>query len=479
MIGQLILGRYKVTRLLDEGGMSRVYLARQTDPARDVVVKVLKDDLINQAKTCEHFRREIHILSHFKHPHAVGYVDSSTRELRGPILVMEYLRGVDLNILLQRDGRFTPERAGRLLVQLCDVLQAAHDAGIVHRDIKPGNLMILYPNTPQETVKLMDFGLAKMTSLLYISPDDLLDFNLPAASGTPEYIAPEMVRGNDMDARGDIYSVGVLLFEMLLGRRPFVSSRAEDLMRAHRDLPPPLFCAVGPPDLVPEAIERVVQSCLAKHPDQRPINAWELALAYERALGKRLTFGRAHTPALSQITPPAGQTRAIPTMKPSSPSPLRHNGAKPMMRPSGAAPVVRAPAPEPALPPADRNALRQKFEANMPEAMAMVKLKGFIFDLGGEVIESTPGMIRVRIEEAESKPSGGLFGWIGGGSKRPAAIRKASATDLELHMERPDPSQPGRLTITLILRASGGLMTPELRTRCQQIGRDLQAYLMG
>src|SRR5205823_13790966 len=139
----------------------------------------------------------------------------------GPILVMEYLRGVDLNALIHREGRFSAERAGRLLVQLCDVLQAAHDQGVVHRDLKPGNLMILHPGTPQETLKLMDFGLAKMHSMLYISPDELVDFNLPAASGTPEYISPEMVRGGEMDARGDLYSVGVILFEMLTGKRPF------------------------------------------------------------------------------------------------------------------------------------------------------------------------------------------------------------------------------------------------------------------
>ena len=111
--------------------------------------------------------------------------DSVSKGPHGPMLVMEYLRGVDLNAMLQREGRFTPERTGRLLAQLCEVLQAAHDHGIVHRDLKPGNIMVLHPGTPQETVKLMDFGLAKMTSMLYISPDELIDFNLPPASGTP------------------------------------------------------------------------------------------------------------------------------------------------------------------------------------------------------------------------------------------------------------------------------------------------------
>src|SRR5262249_26313425 len=140
----------------------------------------------------------------FRHPGAVAYIDSNVNEKSGPILVMEYLRGVELTELLHREGKLSPDRAGRLLAPLCDVLQAAHDSGIVHRDIKPGNLMVLNVGTPQETVKLMDFGLAKMSSMLYISPEELIDFSLPAASGTPEYISPEMVRGQEVDGRADL-----------------------------------------------------------------------------------------------------------------------------------------------------------------------------------------------------------------------------------------------------------------------------------
>ncbi len=443
MLGELVLGKYQVTRALDEGGMSKIYLAHQSSPARDVVVKVLKAPLRAQPKAVEHFRREVHILSRFAHPHAVAYCDSSTGDARGPILVMEHLRGIDLNALLHREGRLTAERTGRLLAQLCDVLQAAHDAGIVHRDVKPGNLMVLYPGTPQESLKLMDFGLAKMSSMLYISPEDLVDFNLPAASGTPEYIAPEMVRGTDMDRRGDLYSVGVLLFEMLAGRRPFVRRSIEALMLAHADDAPPSFADIGQPGLVSPALEAVIQSCLAKSPDDRPAKAWGLAQAYEKALGKRLIVARAQAPA----TGAAQRTSSAPAPSTSS------------------TPV-----------PSDRNAVRESFEARMPESMAMVKLKGFIYDLGGEVIESVPGMIRVRIEGPAEKKPGGLFGW---GSGRKAGLQTASSTDLELHMERKAPAQSNELTITLVMRPGGGMMTPEWRDRCNRIGRDLKAYLMG
>ncbi len=218
MVGHVFLGKYKTIRPLDEGGMSRIFLAHQTSPEREVVVKVLKEPLLAQSTVREHFRREIHITSRFQHPHAVAFIDADPKAPDGPVLVLEYLRGVDLNVLLHREKRFTPERTGRLLTQLCSVLQAAHDAGVVHRDIKPGNLMVIHPGTPVEQLKLMDFGLAKMSSLLYISPDDIFDYTLPPAAGTPEYIAPEQVRGNEMDGRGDLYSVGVVLYEMLTGR---------------------------------------------------------------------------------------------------------------------------------------------------------------------------------------------------------------------------------------------------------------------
>lgn len=112
----------------------------------------------------------------------------------------------------------------------------------------------------------------------------------------------------------------------------------------------------------------------------------------------------------------------------------------------------------------------------MPESMAMVRLKGFIYDLGGEVIDSQPGLIRVRLEDAAAEKKAGLFG-----RKEPrTALRFApSSTDIELHMERPDPGQPGRLVVTLILRSANGVVTPEWKSRCQQISRDLQAYLVG
>src|SRR6516225_1677443 len=294
MAEQVYLGRYRVTRQLDQGGMSRIFLARDGASGRDVVVKVLKPECLASSKPREHFRREIHIMSRFEHPNAVKYLDAAPNDPGGPVLVMEYLRGVDLGVLLHQQRRLSPERAGRLLGQLCDVLQAAHDGGIIHRDIKPGNLMIVHGGTPDETLKLMDFGLAKITAMLYIAPDELVNYAAPAASGTPEYISPEEVRGQEVDARADLYSVGVVLYEMLAGRLPFRGDDVQKLMKCHEKVTPPTFAEIGLGGLIPSAIEDVVRCCLNKQPDQRPRSAAELALRYEKALGKRITqFRRA------------------------------------------------------------------------------------------------------------------------------------------------------------------------------------------
>src|SRR5262249_22279118 len=165
-------------------------------------------------------------------------------------------------------------------------------------------------DTPHEHLKLMDFGLAKMSSLFYISPEDLVNMPVPTTSGTPEYISPEQVRGNEVDQRGDLYSVGVILFEMLAGRRPCEGHDVENLLLAHSDDRPPTFAEIGFPDLVPPAIEEVVRACLEKYPEDRPQSAEELALRYEAALGKQIY----HKPEVAEAPPPAPEPAAPPAV---------------------------------------------------------------------------------------------------------------------------------------------------------------------
>src|SRR5262249_30739253 len=137
MVGRIFLSRYQVTRLLGEGGMGRVYLARQLDLGRQVVVKVMHDHVAADPLFCERFQRETLLMARFQRRYAVTLYDASLNDPQGPCIVMEYIRGVTLDTLLQRNAALSPARVGRLLGQLCEVLQAAHGQGIVHRDLKP------------------------------------------------------------------------------------------------------------------------------------------------------------------------------------------------------------------------------------------------------------------------------------------------------------------------------------------------------
>src|SRR5947207_1398769 len=164
MVGRVFLGRYETIRLLGEGGMGRVYLARQLDLGRQVVVKVMHDHIAADPTFKERFQRETLLMARFQHPYAVTLYDASLNDPQGPCIVMEHIKGVTLDHLLQESPRLPPARVGRLLHMLCEVLQAAHADGIVHRDLKPANLMVVDAGTPYELLKVMDFGLAKLVS---------------------------------------------------------------------------------------------------------------------------------------------------------------------------------------------------------------------------------------------------------------------------------------------------------------------------
>jgi serine/threonine-protein kinase len=456
MIGKVLLNKYRVTRDLDEGGLCKLYVGRQIDQPREVAIKVLKDQFRGTPRAREHFRWEIHVMERFQHPHAVAYIDSAPNDPEGAFLVMEYLRGQDLDRVLHHSRRFSPDRAGKLLVQLCEVLQAAHEAGIVHRDLKPGNIFLVHPGTAFETVKLMDFGLAKMSSLLFITPEELSYCEDVCGVGTPEYVAPEQLRGSEVDARSDLYSLGIILFELLAGRRPFVGESPEEVLVGQLDQEPPTFGSLGVSD-VPTSLEQVVRRCLAKSPAGRPTSASEVCQLYEKALGHKLVLPRRG--GSSKVT----QAIARPTQRMSEED--RQFGKS-----------MPAPAPIPTS--ADRLAIRRAFEIAMPESIVMMKLKGFIHDLGCEGIDSVPGLIRANLpppRKASSVRKSGFFSRLTGGGE-PATATTEGSIHLELHMQRPNPAG-SQLVITLILKPHG-MLTPGWRERAQRICHDLQMYLM-
>jgi serine/threonine-protein kinase len=448
MVGRVFLGRYEAVRLLGEGGMGKVYLARQIDLQRQVVVKVMHEHLAEDPRFAERFQREMMLMARFQHPYAVTLYDASLNNPEGPCIIMEYIRGITLDTLLQRNNRLSPQRVGRLLGQLCEVLQAAHSEGMIHRDLKPANLMIVDPDTPYEILKVMDFGLAKL-----IDPEVFKKVSVTGtdfAIGTPGYMCPEQARGEVMDHRGDLYSVGIILYEMLCGRLPFAGRETMDVMLAHATEPPPPFAQMGAGEWVPASVEAVVRQCLSKWPGERPNCARELAERYETAL--------AHEQAIIESSLPSDDPRGGPE--------AAGDAAQPEPTESLAPVAVAVKEPDAAV---------FHLEAWMPEKIAAVKLRGFVQDVGGEVLESVPGLIRVRLGgKGSSYAPRARAGWL-------SLNWRSGMIDIELNLEHADPIRDSLLRLTILMRPTDrrNADEEEWRERAALIFCDLRGYLMG
>jgi serine/threonine-protein kinase len=441
---RLLLDRYEVIRPLGAGGMGRVYLARQRDTGRLVVVKVLHEHLAPVPRYREAFRQEIDFMSRFRHPNALELYEASLDGPHPPCAVMEYVDGLPLDDLLQRAGCLPARRVGRLLGRLCSVLQAAHDQGIIHRDLKPANIMVLAADTPGEDIKVLDFGLARLAPApsggLYIPMEKFTRACANAAVGTPSYLCPEQFRGEEVGPRGDLYSVGVILYEMLTGRPPFQGATTDDLLTAHLyEAPPPMACRDG--QAIAPAVEKVVRTCLAKDPADRPASARELARLFGAAVGENI-WDEEDLPA-----------------------------------PLSAAPAV-GPAPAEEEDPA---AVVYHLEAWMPERIAAIKLRGFLQEIDGEVIESVPGLIRVRLKRpcrpTSPPPARGFLSRLGFG-KKPAAP-EYELIEMDVAMGGPAAERQNRLPITVRLRPNNrGRVADEWLAWCEGIQSSLSAYLM-
>jgi serine/threonine-protein kinase len=261
MLGKLIGGRYRIVGLLGEGGLCFVYRAEDRERHTPVALKMLPAERAAQADMAARFRREATIGSRLSNPHVVGVTDSGSLEDGTLYLAMELLDGRTLAEILE-GGRLPLGRAVEIAKQMLSGLEEAHALGIVHRDIKPGNVIVVRSGH-KDHVKLIDFGIAL---------NDRAAIKLTVAGvafGTPEYISPEMALGVTVDARADLYSVGVVLFQMVTGQLPFSAHDAKALLRAHVDKPPPRPRTVAPQADVPAALEEIILRALGKLPEER------------------------------------------------------------------------------------------------------------------------------------------------------------------------------------------------------------------
>ncbi|MCW5822076.1 MAG: serine/threonine protein kinase [Cyanobacteria bacterium TGS_CYA1] len=273
MIGTTLDDRYYIEGILGTGGMSVVYKAVQLTIDRHVAVKTIKLQVDTKPVYRERFLREIRSLCALSHPNVVTVYDCVIGEDDQPYVVMDYLRGKSLDNLIVDEGPLDLERFARICVQVCSALDHAHKKGIVHRDVKPGNIVLM--DEEMDFVKVVDFGLAKL------GDDGRKLTNSGELWGSPPYISPEQCMGKTGDARSDIYSFGAVMYEMLTGKDPFFEAISVfELIQKHVGSNPPPFVDVNHKLAIPSKVQDMVFKAMEKDPERR----YQTALALQQGI---------------------------------------------------------------------------------------------------------------------------------------------------------------------------------------------------
>jgi serine/threonine-protein kinase len=280
LVGQTLNGKYRITRKLGEGGMGAVYEGEQPlgTARRRVAIKTLHPHLSCDPTIEARFRREVGTIAELEHPNTIQVYDFGSTEQAILYIVMEYLQGKSLADVLRAQGAMPPLRAQNIVLQTCGSLEEAHARGIVHRDLKPDNLVLIERAGIKDFVKVLDFGIAKRAREEDKNEQKLTQQGM--VLGTPPYMSPEQFTGKPTDARSDIYSLGIMAYEMLTGQLPFKADTAWEWATQHMTQPPiPIESVAGGAQL-PLAMRRAIVRSLAKSPDDRFQNIREFGEAF-------------------------------------------------------------------------------------------------------------------------------------------------------------------------------------------------------
>lgn len=302
LVGMLLAGKYKIIEKIGEGGMGSVYIATDETLDRKVAIKVLLGKLAEDEIAVRRFEQEAKAISKMQHPNTVtiyefGEVpavhDGEDRRL---YIAMEFLRGRTLTHLLRAEKTLSPMRASRILRQVCASLSEAHAVGIIHRDLKPDNIFLTEVGSDRDWVKVLDFGVAKLANSE--SAGTLTQTGM--IFGTPKYMSPEQAEGRPIDYRADIYALGVILYELLVGRPPFLAETPVGLLLKHISEPPPPFAKIRPDLGIDPHLEAIALKALAKQPSERHQMVTELAGALEQF--ERTTSGTFQIPVAGSVS---------------------------------------------------------------------------------------------------------------------------------------------------------------------------------
>ncbi len=279
-VGRTLPGGHHILDLISVGGMGRVYRAEQSVLGRTVAVKIIHPHLLADENAAVRFLTEARAASQLNHPNSVSVFDFGRTDDGQPYLVMEFLRGKDLARVTYEEGPLAFTRIVDVLRQVLGALGEAHDLGIVHRDLKPENVILEPLRRGGDFVKVVDFGLAKLKA----DTQSTSITNPGIVCGTPDYMAPEQGRGDEIDGRADLYAVGVILFQLLAGRLPFEADSPTQVVMMHLSIPVPDPRQVAPERQIPSPLVDVVMTALAKDAKNRYQDAHEFAEALKRAL---------------------------------------------------------------------------------------------------------------------------------------------------------------------------------------------------
>ncbi|MGC4069998.1 MAG: serine/threonine-protein kinase [Polyangiaceae bacterium] len=283
-IGREILdGQFQIVQKIGSGGMGSVYKATQPEMNRMVAIKILHPRLTGRKDLVSRFRREARAMSQLSHPNTVRVFMYGELDDGSLYIVMELLEGRSLNQAVRRDGPMPVEKAAPLFAQVCGALQEAHSMGIVHRDLKPENIFLCNQGGLIDFPKVLDFGLAKVTEQ-QMRPGSLILTQEGMVFGTPEFMSPEQAQGKALDARSDIYSLAVILFEVLTGKLPFVTQTPMEYIQRHVLEKPRKLGEAAPERVYSAELEAVIARALAKNPGERFQSAAEFARAVEETL---------------------------------------------------------------------------------------------------------------------------------------------------------------------------------------------------
>lgn len=308
-IGRLLAGQYKVEALLGRGGMGAVYRGVQLSVDRRVAIKLISSGLPDPAQSLQRFRREAEATGRLNHPNTIRLFDFGLTDRGEVYMVMELLEGCDLAARLQQ-GPLAPDEAFHIIRQVLSALSESHARGIVHRDLKPGNVFLSQVDGDVSFVKVMDFGIAGMEHGREAQKLTVTG----AVMGTPAYMSPEQAQGKPVDARGDLYSCGVVLFEMLAGHVPFEAESLVAMLLAHVTQKPKRLAECGVSFRQLPQTQALIDTLLAKSPAHRPSSAVEVIAAIDaiEADAAAHTTPLAHTMPLSSSVPAPGSSAVTP-----------------------------------------------------------------------------------------------------------------------------------------------------------------------